>query len=67
VGSPFAWTLVRAVRTSGRYRLTAARLNPLTNFKDEEISSFDLTRDGKQFVAARGTTTSDMLLITDLK
>jgi eukaryotic-like serine/threonine-protein kinase len=37
----------------------------ITNFTSERIYSFDLARDGKQVVLSRGTTSSDVVLITD--
>ncbi len=40
---------------------------PLTDFKNEQIWSFDVTRDGKQFVVARGAATSDVVLISEVK
>jgi len=39
----------------------------LTDFKSEQIYHFDLSGDGKQFLIARGTTTSDVVLISDVK
>jgi Tol biopolymer transport system component len=38
----------------------------LTDFKTDRIFSFDFARDGKQLVLARGTTTDDVVLISDL-
>ena len=37
----------------------------ITNFTSELIYSFDLSRDGKQVVRSRGTTSSDVVLLTD--
>jgi len=39
----------------------------LTNFKTDEIYNFDWSADGKQLVVARGTTTSDVVLIRDFR
>jgi Tol biopolymer transport system component len=39
----------------------------LTNFKTEQIYNFDWSADGKQLVLARGTTTSDVVLISDFR
>jgi hypothetical protein len=40
---------------------------PVTDFKSEHIFSFDWSRDGKQLAVARGTQTSDVVLISDFK
>jgi Tol biopolymer transport system component len=37
----------------------------ITNFKSELISKFDLSYNGKQFALARGTSTGDVILISD--
>jgi Tol biopolymer transport system component len=39
----------------------------LTNFKTEQIYNFDWSADGKQLVLARGTTTSDVVLISNFR
>ena len=39
----------------------------LTNFKTGRIFNFDWSRDGKWLALARGTTTSDVVLISDLR
>ncbi|MDQ3817081.1 MAG: protein kinase [Acidobacteriota bacterium] len=39
----------------------------LTNFKSDRIFWFDLSRDGRQLLAARGTRTSDVVLISNFK
>jgi hypothetical protein len=36
----------------------------ITDFESEQIWYFDCTRDGKQFVLARGSLTSDVVLIS---
>ncbi len=46
--------------------LSAGRPRQLTDFKSESINSFDLSRDGRLAIS-RGTTTSDVVLISDLK
>ncbi|HEX8651308.1 MAG TPA: protein kinase [Pyrinomonadaceae bacterium] len=39
----------------------------ITDFKSDQIFRFDRSRDGKQFVFARGNVTSDVVMITDLR
>lgn len=39
----------------------------LTNFASEIIFGFDLSRDGKQVALARGTESSDVVLISNFK
>ena len=39
----------------------------LTDFKTEQIYNFDWSADGKQLVLARGTTTSDVVLIQNFR
>jgi serine/threonine protein kinase/Tol biopolymer transport system component len=39
----------------------------LTTFKSDQIFSYAWSRDGRQLVCARGTQTSDAVLITDLR
>ncbi len=39
----------------------------VTNFKTELIYNFDLSADGKKLVVARGTTTSDVVLIRNFR
>ena len=39
----------------------------LTDFKTDQIYNFAWSRDGKQLILARGTTTSDVVLIKDFK
>ncbi|HVF48048.1 MAG TPA: hypothetical protein VNA17_10815, partial [Pyrinomonadaceae bacterium] len=39
----------------------------LTNFKTEQIYNFDWSADGKQLVLARGTTTTDVVLISNFR
>jgi TolB protein len=39
----------------------------LTNFASEAFFSFDWSRDGKQLVCGRGSTTSDAVLISDFR
>ncbi|HEX8068715.1 MAG TPA: protein kinase [Pyrinomonadaceae bacterium] len=39
----------------------------LTDFKSDQIFRFDRSRDGKQLLFARGTTTSDVVLVSDVK
>ena len=39
----------------------------LTNFKTGRIFNFDWSRDGKWLALARGSVTSDVVLISDLR
>jgi Tol biopolymer transport system component len=39
----------------------------ITNFTSETIDSFDLSRDGKQIAVSRGTSSSDVVLISGFK
>jgi serine/threonine protein kinase/Tol biopolymer transport system component len=39
----------------------------LTNFTSEQIFSFDLSRDGKQFAFSRGTVIDDVVLVSNFK
>jgi Tol biopolymer transport system component len=39
----------------------------LTDFKSDQIFSFEWSRDGKQLALARGTETSDVMLISDFR
>jgi hypothetical protein len=39
----------------------------LTKFKSDLILRFDWSRDGKRLVLARGTLSSDVVLISDVK
>jgi serine/threonine protein kinase len=39
----------------------------LTDFKSEQIYSFDWSRDGKQLLVLRGTSSSDAVIISDYK
>jgi TolB protein len=49
-----------------RLPLDGSPPQPLTDLQsDQQIWSFDITRDGKQFVIARGTATTDVVLIKE--
>jgi TolB protein len=48
-----------------RLPLDGSPLQPLTNFEGEQLWAFDVTRDGKRFVVARGTATTDVVLIKE--
>ena len=50
-----------------RLPLDGGPANQLTDFKSEQIWSFDFTRDGRQIVCARGDVTSDVVMISDSK
>lgn len=39
----------------------------LTDFKADQIFSFDWSRDGKQLVASRGVETNDVVLISNFR
>jgi eukaryotic-like serine/threonine-protein kinase len=39
----------------------------ITKYESDEVSAFDLSRDGKQLVVTRGSTVSDVVLIRGLK
>jgi len=47
--------------------LNGGEPKPLTDFRSQRITSFAVSRDGKRLVLARGTTSSDVVLIKDLK
>lgn len=47
--------------------LAGGQPKQLTNFKSDQIFSFDWSRDGRWLAAARGTITSDVVLINNLK
>jgi Tol biopolymer transport system component len=40
---------------------------PVTDFKSERIFGFDISRDGRQMVFVRGTTTSDAVMINNIR
>ncbi len=42
-------------------------VQPITDFKSESIWLFDMTRDGRQFVIARGKRSSDVVMISDTR
>jgi len=41
--------------------------NQLTDFKSDQIFWFDWSKDGKQLAVARGTSISDVVLISNFK
>jgi hypothetical protein len=47
--------------------IDGAKPTQLTDFKSDQTFYFDWSRDGKQLALARGTLTSDVVLITDFK
>ncbi|HVQ38890.1 MAG TPA: DPP IV N-terminal domain-containing protein, partial [Pyrinomonadaceae bacterium] len=49
------------------FPLDGAPPKPLTDFKTDQINNFKWSPDGKQLVLARGTTTSDVVLIKDFR
>lgn len=53
-----------------RVPLNGGAPQPVTHFNDakpERIWAFDLTRDGKQLVIARGGDSADVVLISEVK
>jgi len=42
-------------------------IQQLTDFKSEQIWNFCFTRNGRDLVCARGTTTSDVVMISESK
>jgi Tol biopolymer transport system component len=50
-----------------RQPLDGGQPAPLTDFKAETIFRYDWSRDGKQLALARGTVTSDVVLIANLR
>ena len=61
------------VKTTGgvsniwRRPLVGGEPKPVTAFASQRITSFAVSRDGKRLALARGTTSSDVVLIKDLK
>lgn len=47
--------------------IAGGKPSQLTNFSSEQIFYFDLSRDGKYLVISRGTKTSDVILISNVK
>jgi Tol biopolymer transport system component len=47
--------------------LDGGAVKPLTDFKADRIFWFDFSRDGKQIALARGTQSSDVILIKDFR
>jgi serine/threonine protein kinase/Tol biopolymer transport system component len=50
-----------------RLPLDGSPARQVTNFKSEKIWNFQFTRDGRQLVCARGTTTGDVVMISETK
>jgi Tol biopolymer transport system component len=50
-----------------RLPLDGGPAQQLTDFKSEQIFNFKFTHDGRQLVCARGTTTSDVVMISESK
>ncbi len=61
------------MKTSGgvsniwRRPLDGGEPKQVTSFTSDRITAFAVSRDGKRLALARGTTTSDVVLIKDLK
>ena len=67
-GRSLAYKLTRdGVSNIWRFPLDDTPPQQLTNFKTEQIYSFKWSADGKQLVLARGTTTSDVVLISNFR
>jgi Tol biopolymer transport system component len=65
-GKALDYTLTRGGATNiWRQALTGGPPKQLTNFKSDLIFSFAWSRDGKQLALARGSTASDVILITN--
>ena len=47
--------------------LAGGKPKQVTNFSSEHIYSFDWSTDGKQLVVARGSSSSDIVLITNFR
>jgi len=66
-------TALLYVRTSGggsnvwRQPLDGSEPKQVTNFTSDQFINFAVSRDGKRLALARGSTTSDVVLIKDLK
>jgi serine/threonine protein kinase/Tol biopolymer transport system component len=70
--TPDSRTLTYLVTSGGvsniwRQPLDGGKPEPLTDFQTDMIFQYDWSRDGKQLALARGTVTSDVVLITDFK
>jgi Tol biopolymer transport system component len=50
-----------------RQALAGGPPKQITNFKSDRIFSFDWSRDGKQLALARGSTSSDVILISNFQ
>ena len=50
-----------------RLPLNGGPARQVTDFKSEQIWNFYFTRDGRQLVCARGTTTSDVVMISETR
>lgn len=67
-GRSLAYKLNRdGVSNIWRFPLDGTPPQQLRNFKTEQIYSFKWSADGKQLVLARGTTTSDVVLISNFR
>jgi Tol biopolymer transport system component len=67
-GKALDYLLTRAGATNiWRQPLAGGPPKQITNFKSDLIFFFDWSRDGKQLALARGTTSSDVVLISDFQ
>jgi len=67
-GNALDYLLTRGgVSNIWRQPLTGGPPKQVTSFKSEQIFSFAWSRDGKQLVLARGTTSRDVILISNFQ
>jgi Tol biopolymer transport system component len=67
-GKAMDYSLTRGgVSNIWRQPLAGGPPKQITNFKSEQIFSFSWSRDGKQLALARGTTSRDVILISDIQ
>jgi len=57
----------RAITNIWRQPLVGGQPMQITNFKSEQIFSFDWSRDGNDLVLSRGATSSDVVMIADFQ
>jgi len=57
----------KGVSNIWRLPLEGGQAVQVTNFESDLIFKFDVSYDGKQFALARGTSTADVILISDFR
>jgi len=57
----------KGVSNIWRLPLDGGQAVQVTNFESDLIFKFDVSYDGKQFALARGTSTADVILISDFR